>query len=339
MRSELQRTRVRVAGFTMVELLVASTILSIVMVYLLDTFTVNQRAYQVVDQVAEAQQNTRAIGDLIERDIRHAGFMVPAQASVCGIDNQNAPDVLFLSDSAAIDPGTTLAPTLGAAILGGLNVLNGVQTLVVDSVVVDGGPAYDTNGDTVKDSDFQLNYGVIIADREQPDRGAACGTVIGVVPATNTIVVDIATGGLLTGGFPSELIAVPANAYTLGGPNGTLLTRNNMPLAEDVEDLQFAVSVDLNGDFQQDPGEYLGDGNAPAFAAANSAMLPRIDPHDYREVRVSFVLRTRRADQNFNTGQFQATENRVAVAGNDGFRRRVHTSVARLRNVMNRTTL
>ena len=47
------------------------------------------------------------------------------------------------------------------------------------------------------------------------------------------------------------------------------------------------------------------------------------------------VARTRLEDDDFN-GYFQAMENRIAVAGQDGFRRRVPTNTIRLRNVGSR---
>jgi len=51
----------RTQGFTMVELLVSIALVGIVVYYVTNTFTVNQKAYIVVDQVMEAQQNSRAI--------------------------------------------------------------------------------------------------------------------------------------------------------------------------------------------------------------------------------------------------------------------------------------
>jgi hypothetical protein len=57
------------------------------------------------------------------------------------------------------------------------------------------------------------------------------------------------------------------------------------------------------------------------------------DNRDLREVRLNLVVRTRDAERGYDAGMFQATENRAAAAATDGFRRRVHTSTVRLRNV------
>ena len=86
-------------GFTLVELLVSVAVLGVVMIYVFGSFGAQHKAYTVVDQVTETQQNVRAIGELLERDLRHAGLMVPESGAVCGIDNTNGPDVLFVSVS------------------------------------------------------------------------------------------------------------------------------------------------------------------------------------------------------------------------------------------------
>ena len=57
---------------------------------------------------------------------------------------------------------------------------------------------------------------------------------------------------------------------------------------------------------------------------------------DLRAVRFNVVTRTRSEDDRFTQGFFQATENRGAVAGQDGYRRRVHTAIVRMRNIGDR---
>jgi prepilin-type N-terminal cleavage/methylation domain-containing protein len=89
-------------GFTLIELLITSAILLLVMLYVTQAFTVQQKTYVVVDQVTEAQQNLRAVSDLIDRDVRLAGFMVPGHAAVCGHDATTGPDRLYLSNADAI---------------------------------------------------------------------------------------------------------------------------------------------------------------------------------------------------------------------------------------------
>ena len=53
-------------GFTIIELMIAMAVLMVVVVYLTEMLTRQSRAYTVVDQVTEAQQNLRAIADTLD---------------------------------------------------------------------------------------------------------------------------------------------------------------------------------------------------------------------------------------------------------------------------------
>jgi prepilin-type N-terminal cleavage/methylation domain-containing protein len=321
-------------GFTLIELLISVALLGIVVIYLMQTFTVQHRTYTVVDQTTEAQQNLRALAELLERDLRHAGLMVPETAAVCLVDNTAIPDVLFLSDADAVtlqdddrepDFGADLPPTV-------TTVGSGAQTLSVANLAIEPAtPAlrfdYDTDGDGVNDSDFRPGAGVIVTDRADPTRGAACGVVRAVAPTQ--IQVTILTAAV--GGAGAQLTAVPAHVYQVQSPAAGRfqLVRDGVVIAEDVEDLQIAAVFDTNENGEAEAGEFRGDGLDPDYLA-NEAGL---DESTLREVRASLVLRTRLPDPEHTQGVFQATENRVAPAGTDGYRRRVHTSKVRLRNL------
>jgi prepilin-type N-terminal cleavage/methylation domain-containing protein len=334
----------RRAGFTLVELMVSVALLGVVVVYLLQTFTVQHRTYTVVDEVTEMQQNMRAVSDLLERDLRHAGMMVPEGAAVCGLDNaaglgalapfgiRDNTDVLFVSDADAIVPGDEKSADFAADLdLTDTNVNgNAADALDVDALVAEPSPplraAYDLNGDGTTDSDFRAGAGVIVTDPGDPGRGAACG-VVTADPTTSTLNVRILTAAL--GAGPSGLAVVPAHVYAVSP--GLQLLRDGQVLAENVEDLQVAYLFDANENGVADAGEYQGDGVGPDYLAN-----PASDVDTVREVRFNVVARTRFADPENNVGQFQITENSPAVAAADGFRRRVQTSTVRLRNVGNR---
>jgi prepilin-type N-terminal cleavage/methylation domain-containing protein len=335
----------RRSGFTLIELMIAMAVLLVVVAYLTEMLTRQGRAYTVVDQVTEAQQNLRAIADLLERELRVTGFLVPEGAAVCGVDQTNGPDVLYLSDANALNPTNQNQLGLGASILGGFSGTGGAEILSLDDEVIDGLPFYDTDGDGNADSDFLesvnpfRNGGVIVADRENPGRGSACGIVTSVNTGANSIRVDFTSNGMAPGGTPlgaggsGNLVAVPAHVYMV--VNNQLL-RDGMVLADDVEDLQFAFFYDLDDDGTVDnaPHEYPGAGDAPVPYQSNAW-----DNSELKEIRVNIVVRTRTEDaavlQNpgMAQGQWQVTENRVDPGGFDGFRRRVHTSIVRPRNI------
>lgn len=324
-------------GFTLIELLVAMAVLAVVMVYLTQTFTVQQRTYQVVDQVTEAQQNLRAIGALIERDVRMAGFMVPDGGAVCAVDNTNAPDVLYVSDAGAIDPTGFLLPELGADVTESTYGGNtGTDDLTVASAVLDGNAFYDNDGDGVNDNDFRAGAGAILIDFANPERGRACGVVQAAnLSGTSVRVIFSSSLVAFNAGLHTtpDLRLVPAHVYAIGGASGVDLTRNGQVLATDVEDLQVAFFYDKDDDGVVDAAddEYAGASGEPAYVPGSASW----DPAALREVRVNFVTRSHGQDPNtrYTQGAFQATENRAAVGGSDGFRRRVHTATIRVRNV------
>lgn len=322
----------RNSGFTIIELMVASALSAIVMIFTMQIFTVNNRTYIKIDSVVDAQQSVRAVASILERDLRHAGMMVPEGAAVCGIDSTTAPDTLYISDHTAINPDNAIGYFDGARVQGGVTqVNNGNTTLSLDTLVIEPGtpdPFYDTDGNGVKDSDFRVNGGVIVIDLMDLSRGSVCGVVTGVNLATPSIDVNIKTADMAAwGGGTFALIAVPALEYRI---DSARLYRNNLLLSEGIEDLQIAYFLDTNGNHDLDVGELRGITGTPYTAATS-------DASDLRAVRINIVSRTRFEDERFTQGFIQATENRtVGGATQDGYRRRVHTAIVRMRNVGDR---
>ncbi len=326
----MRRSHRQETGFTLIELMIAVSILAIVVTAVMQSFVVQNRAYTVTDQVIEAQQNLRAVAWLFERDARMAGFMVPEAAALCALDRNNQPDAVWFTDSDAIDPNSQERNALGSEVLGGYASGTGSQSLTVSDSVLDGAPFYDTDGDGVADADFANGAGAILVDLDDPARGSACGLVESVTG--NVIDVDFQTS--ITPSVGARLILVPAHVYQVDASGAApVLRRNGGLLATGIEDLQLAFFFDLDRDgVIDDPtlatGEFPGgSGAAPAYGS------DLWDNRDLREVKINLVVRTRMADRENDAGQFQTTENRVAPSGNDGFRRRVHSSTVRVRNV------
>jgi prepilin-type N-terminal cleavage/methylation domain-containing protein len=311
----------RRAGFTLIELLVATVLMVVVILYLLQTFTVQHRTYTVVDHMSEAQQNLRAIAALMEREVRHAGFMVPEGAAVCLVDNTNAPDILFVSDSDALDPTGQLQPDLGARVSGGFNNDSSPDALNVDSTTVDALAFYDNDNDGTNDTDFNVDAGAIIVDLR------ACGFVTDV--DASSVDVDFQNNMGAAAGL-QDLIVVPAHVYRIDA--NMRLTRDGDVLAPDVEDLQVALFFDLDQDGAVDANEYPGSGGSePNFIPGAATWTDTL----LREMRINFVTRSRDEDPNtdYNRGVFQTRENRAPPGGTDRFRRRVHSATIRIRNV------
>jgi prepilin-type N-terminal cleavage/methylation domain-containing protein len=324
---------VRRGGFTLIEMLTVVALFGIVAVYVGRILTVNERAYHTVENTSESQQNLRVFGELVEDDVRHAGMMVSRNSAVCGRDFTNAPDVLYVSDAAAIDPQDDATPYTGAAITGGVSNLNvgSSQTLTLSSLTMEttapNRPAYDTDNNGTADSDFRVNGGVIVFDTASVGRGNACGRVTAINIVSKQITVIGAAA--MAAGAGTTLVAVPANEYLLVG---TQLRWNNIALADGIEDFQVAYVFDIDGDNQIDGNtDKRGFGEAGQAAYASSELQPGL----MREIEIGIVSRARVADATFS-GRPQALLNRAAITTADGFRRRTFQTRVLLRNLATR---
>jgi prepilin-type N-terminal cleavage/methylation domain-containing protein len=323
-------------GFTLAELLISIAILAILSVFLTNMLTQQNRAYVVVDEVAEVQGNARAILDLVEREVRTTALMAPEGAAVCGIDNTAGPDTLYVTDGDAYDFSSETRYNLGASISSGFTGTGTGDTLQLSSVDVDDKPFYDLDADGNPDSDFRPGGGVIVVDRANPERGASCGVIAagGVDTGTRRITVDFSAGaGGLSAHLPgtpaADLVAVPAHRFAV---NAQLqLMRDDIALSGDVEDFQVSYFFDLNDDG-------LVGGNENPGAAGQPQYFPNApwDNRDLKEIRFGFVVRSRLPDPKLPGAAFQALENRAPIAGTDGFRRRAFTAQVRPRNVGHR---
>ncbi len=85
-------------GFTMVELVVGLAISLILMGIAVKIFLVQQRAYNVQEQLSEMQQNIRAATDMIVRETKMAGYD-PTDLGFIGIgNNSSATSIQILAD-------------------------------------------------------------------------------------------------------------------------------------------------------------------------------------------------------------------------------------------------
>lgn len=356
----------RNAAFSLPEVLVSLAVLGVVSVFLMGMLARQSRTYQVVDQVAEAQTNLRVITDLLERELRVTGFMVPEGAVICAVDNTNTSDILVVTDAAAITPNGLTQNDLGFDVIAGYDGNNTDNLTLQGTGTLDGTPTYDITGDGVADVDLVTIVGLgqagglIVTDRNNPSRGNSCGQIqLGTLvlgATTSSITIDYDFGGpngstplrpLGPGDNPQDLVAIPATVYQVNAVSQ--LTRNNLLLAEDVEDMQVALHFDVDDDGVVD-GDPRPAPKFPPFISDTEypgSISPGVqyqsgswDHSTLREMRVSIVTRTRAQDADvaedptLATNTFIAMENRVPPAvPADGFRRRVLTLTVAPRNI------
>ena len=290
-------------AMTLVELMVAMTVLAAVIGWVLVAFTNQQRSQLDHERVVEAQHEGRLITDLLISDLRLAGFMMPTDAAVASIDGGNAgSDVICMSDPSIIDStilGNQNQRYPGAS---GAAVANGAASVTVSAGDLD----VDGNGT----DDFLPNNGIIISDGvnvhcAQIAPGYAGGAAIGFAPPTTA-----AFSGL-------DTVVVPALFYEV---IGTDLSRNGIALSTQVEDIQIEYWIDANGDSVMDAAEF------PIHDLAGNNL------DDLRLARVSVTSRSSRNDSRLAGNNFSAVANRVAGPA-DTFKRRRAIAETLLRNV------
>jgi type IV pilus assembly protein PilW len=306
-------------GVTLIELMIVMVIAVILVAGIYTLFMTQQRSYSVQDQVTGAQQDARAALNIIARDIRMAGAMIGA------------------GDASGFTDGTNYFS------IGGYNY-------AVNSVVNNDN---DSGNNRMDGTDA---IAIVCADRELG--------FVSSIPATGTIQLDQAfncpsfitsethagkvfqvsgcSGNQITlNNFSAssfvqneKVFAVNAIEYRVGkstsSPSFFVLRRNDQPLIGDdnfpiVEDLQIAYQLEGSSDWIYDPAHTWPAGKT--FA-------------DIRMVRINITVRTAIPDAVVQdaapTAQFKQPEledHTANLNGPDGFRRRVYTTVVKVRNL------
>lgn len=329
----------REAGLSLIEVMISAALILIVMVIVTRAFTTTHQTYIVVDQVSEAQQNLRVVADLIERDVRRAGFLVPPHAAVCGWDETTAPDTLFVSNTDALrtifdledDPSNeepSFASDKGAPVSGAgstFNAAGSAFSLVLQRTWVD----YQADG-----GDFAADEGVIVVSERNKDAPVACGKIDAI--SGNTLTVDFGSTSTGAVGTFANVLAIPAHVYEVqvGTPNQLL--RDGRLLASDVEDFQLEYFFDEDGDLVRDGDELFGTSDGTDRPWELTPLADRPDFSSLREVGVNLVTVTRSDDPNvhYQLGAGQTTGNRTSgsLPSGDGKRRRVSSTRVHVRN-------
>jgi prepilin-type N-terminal cleavage/methylation domain-containing protein len=331
-------------GFTLLELLIAVTILAIVTSQLFMVFSSQKRTFQANQRVLDVQEDARLVLDLISFDARQAGFMVPRIAGISSVDGGAAgPDRLCISDPSVFKEVRTGTP----------NVLDSQSDhfktttvtsipaddrLVVSTTDIDGSVAFDNTGPV----DFSPGNGLIISIGSH----TLCAKIESV--NGNTIILDKSystapndMNPFRSGpGVRPEVRVAPAIIYEVTA-NDTL-SRNGMTLATSVEDLQVEYWVDNQNRNGLIDGAPTGD-PATEFPIHNLNSNPgwSIDTSRIRRVRVSVITKTDMQEVNPDgtlkiTGVSgrPALANRAAAPAPDGFLRRRFVASIKPQNLM-----
>lgn len=302
----------RRAGFSLVELMVAVVVMAIVTSQLLLSFSEQHTTSMEHERTIEIQEEARLVTDVILKDLRSGGFMVPKFAAVASNDGGAATtDALCVSDSTIVDATTLPGASTkfgGARVVGPVVGNAGSVTVATSTLDV------DSDGD----DDFVIGNGIILAAGFE----SHCAQLIGRTNSGTNTILSFSPNTIAGFNAAADDVVVPAIRYSLVVATGTL-SRNSTVLSNNIEDIQteFGVDVDRDGTIQN-------------IGATVEFPIDILDGEEYelvRNVRVHVTAREARPEPLF-AGQFPAIANRVAGAA-DNFKRRRVTGDALLRNL------
>jgi len=314
------------AGSTLIEVLTAVVIFSIVLTAVFATFSFQKQSYTTQTRVAEMQQNLRVAVDILFRDIRMGGYGVDSDINVPlsavggvgtstialrgfqGADGgSSAPDGIYILYSYDMDNTlSALQPTLTTGSITAVN--SGTVTM---NVTPGTGTRFST-GDVVL-----INNGTT-ADMYQVTSRDNNSLTFGSTPAINA------------NGHNSNIYDVGSKVsrarfvrYFIDGTDPehpTLMVTRlpgavSQPVADDIEDLQFLYGLASSVDNALVSGTVVD-------SPADDAERQRI-----RRVNLSIIARTRVSDRGWQ-GQRPNLGNRSGTPPADWYRRRVLDNVA-----------
>lgn len=329
-------------------------IFGIVLASVLKVFSLNYQSYTVQEEVAATQQNVRVVKMFLERDVRMAG---------CGLRNFHHEDkrvyaLEFDNNSTAGDTGsdkltiTYIDYDVGACGAGAPSC-DDLPPLTL-KVSMPKASAVATVEEEFDDSPYDLwtgncdcngdTYGTPPYDRYKAIITSPDGSKSDVVYITQVINSGGGTDDMLQNhnyaGFDNKVL----NNYPAGSTieffnekklvevvyhlDNRILRRNNQPVAENIEDLQFAFGLDTNTDGIVDSGEWMN--NADLIGAQ-----PYVDPDpvdQIRSVRISVLGRTANEDRNCS-GNRPAIEDHAASGTSDGYHRKLLQVTVKVRNL------
>lgn len=313
------RGRTSEAGFTLIEVMTAMIILGIAMTAAFATFQFQHASFTVQNRVAEAQQNLRAVLDVMGRDIRLAGYGIPAAV--------NLPPGLLPTGDNTIRNIRPLNRTTGADEIYILYLYDMDASLPPTDAPLGMG-VYANNLNVTSTAGFARGDLVLIRNDQSADMFEVTGT-----PSATTLNFDVGGSTNLYNSLTAHT-PFPVPGYAGGDtvvskarfvryfidttdPDHPTLMLDKMidkttpvaqPLADDIEDMQIQYGVDMNGDSAIDSTEWIDSPNA--------TQMPLV-----KQIRLFLSARTRMKEKGWQDAR-PALADRAAGAA-DSYRRRV----------------
>uniref|UniRef100_A0A7C4MNA7 Prepilin-type N-terminal cleavage/methylation domain-containing protein n=1 Tax=Desulfatirhabdium butyrativorans TaxID=340467 RepID=A0A7C4MNA7_9BACT len=330
------------SGFTLIELLVALGISAVLLASLIELFSVNYAAFVLQEDVAAMQQNLRIGKTILERDIRMAGSGMSSGFGLYGVavnpisfsngTGDDGTDILSITyvslgtgSCADVLPQLTLKGTMPAA-----SAEAEVNEDLRDSTPPPT-PPYSTWGDeftcagnTYGGTPFKEFKAIITS----PDGKKSDVVYITQVQPNssklqnrpyagfdNKVINSYPAGSTISFFSDDQLVQV---TYRYRSSDRTLL-RNNDPIANYIEDLEFAFGLDTNDDHVVDTW-------------INNRNLTTNELKQIRTVRMNILARTDRIHRGITEAR-PAVEDRSGATSSDEYVRQLVQLTVKIRNM------
>lgn len=312
----------REAGFTLIEVMAAVAIFSIAMTAVYSTFTFQHKSFTTQSRVAQMQENFRDAMVPLNRDVRQAGYGIPAPVTIPNgavaagvtsirslypVDNTTGPDslyIMYLYDMDSNQPPTTITnPMPNPSAEFDVGQVTGFQIGDL-CFITDGGAADMFQVTTVQGGALKIQHN----PGGSNDYNAAGGH--------NTF----PPAGYGTGSTVAKARFLRYYVDTTTDPDHPTFMVDRMggapaqPVADDIEDIQFQYFLDTDFD------------GVPDTWSDNPLDLTQI-----RQVRILLCARTKFPEKGWQEVR-PALGNHPAGTGADGYRRRMLAITLDVRN-------
>jgi prepilin-type N-terminal cleavage/methylation domain-containing protein len=307
----MKRKKAKNQGFTLVELLVAMAIATVVLAAIFSAFKSQQDSYVVQTQVAMTQQNVRGAMQLISRDIQMAGYYTNFETSIItmnwddmGVDESMRPIIYARDNISAV--GDDIKDNTDLIVIVKASMENGRQIALGEAA------SMTTASSTLRDAGnlTQDKYALLVKNDLSRAEFFQVMNSTGMINLSKSLVESYTEDDWI---FRADVIIYYVSDADPEHP--TLMRRNlgnneeAQVMAEDIDNLQF---------------RYLLDDGSEVDSGFNE--------RDVRAVEIYLLGRTRNiirgyTDPNtYNIGGMNVTPG-------DGYRRRLLKALIKTRNI------
>ena len=307
----MKQKKAKNQGFTLVELLVAMAIATVVLTAIFFTFKSQQDSYVVQSQVAMTQQNVRGAMQLLSRDIQMAGYYTNFETSIITMNwddmgaNESMHPIIFARDNIS-SVGDDIKDNTDLVVIVKASLENGRQLALGEAA------SGTTASSTLRDAGnlTQDKYALLVKNDLSRAEFFRVTNSAGIINLSKSLVESYSEDDWI---FRADIIIYYVDDADPEHPN---LMRRNLGnneqaqvMAEDIDNLQF---------------RYLLDDGSEVDSGFNE--------RNVRAVQIYLLGRTRNIIRGY-TDPNTYNIGGMNVAPGDGYRRRLLKALIKTRNI------